>query len=300
MMAAIALVLVASACGQSHEPGQARTSKKRKRGAVRAASPPVAGGIRRGPSRGFVGVVVAREATDVAATVPGKVTKVHVRLGDRLEAKAPIATIDPRPIRDELAVARASLSAARADLNRAAVDRREAAERLRLRRSLKDNVSAEELTTAKYALEKAKARGQRARALVANHSAKIRQLERKLADAKIVAPFKGTVSTRYVDPGVVVSTGTRIVRLIASDELWVRFAVPAAQAGPMQVGAKVRVEIESMKTPIEATIKQVAPELDAVTQMILIEAAIKQPPELAGRLQSGLAAWVKLPRSATP
>lgn len=294
---ALAAALLALGACRDRGASGAEPTRHRERLRTTETSPPVAGGVRRGVSRGYVGVVVAREAADVAATVPGKVTKVHVRLGDRLEAKAPIATIDPRPIRDELAVARASLSAARADLNKANVDRREAAERLRLRRSLKDSVSTEELTTAKFALEKAKARGQRAKALVANHSAKIRQLERKLLDARIVAPFKGTVSTRYVQPGVVVTTGTRIVRLIASDELWVRFAVPAKEAGPMRVGAEVAVEVESMKTPLTATIKQVAPELDAVTQMILVEASVNQTKELEGRLQSGLAAWVKRPKN---
>src|SRR5690606_6798603 len=103
---------------------------------------------------------------------------------------------------------------------------------------------------------------------------RVQQLERALEETVITAPFAGTVSIRYADPGALVTRGAPVVRLIASDELWVRFAVPAEEAERYRVGDPVSVVLEPDDQQAEAVVRRIAPDLDPVTQMVLAEAEL--------------------------
>lgn len=79
--------------------------------------------------------------------------------------------------------------------------------------------------------------------------------------------------------------GQPIVRLISSDELFVKFAIPADQAGTLATGAEIDVILEAQQLRTRAVVRHVAPELDPVAQMILADADLLDAP--AG-LQSGM------------
>jgi RND family efflux transporter MFP subunit len=254
----------------------------------------LAGKPARATERGYIGVVIARDKVDVAAKQAGEVVEILVRIGDRVKAGAPLARLDQRPIREALAVTRAELEAARADLARARLEIEETKERLDRRQALAASVAREELESARYAMRRASAARDRADAEVGHQRARLQQLERQLTDATITAPFSGTIAMRYLDPGVIVAAGTPVVRLIASEDLWVRFAVPADHAGRLAVDAEVVVEIESIVTAVPAVVRQLSPELDPNSQMILVEAELAPEAALVGKIHSGLAAWVRL------
>src|SRR5690606_38362453 len=118
-------------------------------------------------------------------------------------------------------------------------DLTEAERRFQRREAMSDQVASEELDGARFAAERARAAVSEASAAVAEHRSRVQQLERALEETVITAPFAGTVSIRYADPGALVTRGAPVVRLIASDELWVRFAVPAEEAERYRVGDPV-------------------------------------------------------------
>src|SRR5688500_7779084 len=81
-----------------------------------ASAPPTAPtpAPRPAPAPDYLVVIVAEQAVDVAANLDGRLADVLVRIGDRVERDAPIASLDLRTLQSDLAVARAEVKAARA------------------------------------------------------------------------------------------------------------------------------------------------------------------------------------------
>jgi hypothetical protein len=135
----------------------------------------------------------------------------------------------------------ATLRSEKAALGQAQVDREEAASLLaRLEKLVAAGAATRgEVEDARFEYRRAKAAEARVAAVVAQWRTKRAQLERQLADTELRAPFSGTVAERYVDPGGMAGPGTPVVRLISSDALWVRFAVPPHDLQSLGVGTIV-------------------------------------------------------------
>jgi RND family efflux transporter MFP subunit len=240
------------------------------------------------PARGYVGVIVARNRSDVSSSVAGELTSIAVRAGDRVEAGAVLAIVDSSPLEREIGVARAELQGARSARTSAAVDLEEANERRARLDRIGDQVAAEVVgaeqgAAIRYSARRARAALGRAEAEVRRHQRRIALLEGRRTRTRVVAPFAGLVASRYLDPGAVIDAGEPIVRLIESDEPWVRFAVPPARASELTVGADVEVEVGARR--LRARVVQVAPEIDPIAAMVVVEARIEDGER--GLLRSG-------------
>jgi len=100
----------------------------------------------------------------------------------------------------------------------------------------------------------------------------VSQLGQQTADAEIRAPFDGIVTARYLDPGAHVTSTTPIVRIISASDLFVRFAVSVERARALRVGRPVLVT--GGAAPIHGAIEKVAPEIDAASRMVVVEARV--------------------------
>ncbi|WP_428263306.1 efflux RND transporter periplasmic adaptor subunit [Haliangium sp.] len=290
---ALALALAVGGCG---EPEQAASEAARADGgpAQPAATVTATG------ERGYVAVITAREATDVAAELAGRVKAVHVTLGDHIDAGQLMAELDDRPVREALTIAQANQRAARAALDQARVEVDEAARRLETERALmaRGTTSQAELDNATFAHEKALAARARVEAELAEKGAQVTTLQSRLAQTRVTAPYAGTVSVRYLDPGAIVSAGTPLIRLIASDELWVKFAVPSQDSQRVAVGQRVAVDIEPAALTVDAVVRHVAPALEPASQMIFAEAELVLGDDHSAQVKAGQAARVRPPARA--
>ena len=300
----IALVALVFACGERGEPDtpaeDAAVSPLSdilpSGSAEPAANDPLlqgAGGDRGGDAQRHIGVVVARENVDVAARHAGEVAEVYVRIGDEVQAGEPVARLNEDSLREALAVTRAELAAARAELAQARVDVRESQERSERRQEFRDNIPQEELEAARFAVQRAQAARNRARADVQRHQAQVAEIERQLQDAGILAPLPGTIATRYVDPGALVEPGAPIVRLIASEGAWIRFAVPPEVAASLDVAMEVEAEIESFGETLPAIVRQIAPQIDPQSRLVLVEAELRLD-DSSARVHAGLPVRVRV------
>jgi HlyD family secretion protein len=85
------------------------------------------------------------------------------------------------------------------------------------------------------------------------------QADRK--DLLVVAPFDGTVITRAVEPGEVVTAGTPIVTLLDLTKVYLRGFVPEGEIGRVAVGQPARVYLDSNPNePIDAYVSRADPE----------------------------------------
>jgi RND family efflux transporter MFP subunit len=242
------------------------------------APSPGAGEMGAGPGSaadGFLGVLLARHSVDLAPRSEGRLSAVHVRLGDAVPAGGLVATVDVPALRYDLGMARASLEAAKVDEQRAAIELAQAEELLKRRTSLSQSALAtgEELSSAGFQEKLARTRVEAARATLAERSARVGQLRQQNADAEIRAPFDGIVTARYLDPGANITSSTPIVRIISANDLFVRFAVPEERARALVVGNPVRVTAAA--STLRGKIEKVAPEIDAASRMVVVEAQVE-------------------------
>lgn len=250
------------------------------------------------PSGAHVGVIIAGEQTSVSPLIAGDLVAVHVRAGDRVEEGQPLATLDARRAGEELRIAEATLRSEEAALREVQVDREEGGRRFSRAQSLnKEGLASErELDDAQFQWRRSQAAEARRQAVVSQWKTKRGQLIRQLADTELRAPFSGVVAERYLDPGATAGPGSPVVRLISSDVLWARFAVPPEQLSQLSPGDKVVTRIESSTVSVPGTIRQVAPETDAASQLAFVDAELELStlaPELRAHLQVGAAAWVE-------
>ncbi|MEM9488112.1 MAG: efflux RND transporter periplasmic adaptor subunit [Myxococcota bacterium] len=287
----------ASEVGATVEPGGADIA----RSDTAAASITVLGTTASGSAlsgdrdRGYVAVLVAAEAVEVAALHDGILVEVRVRPGDRVSAGQVVARLDEAPMREALAVARGEREAARATVAQREIEVSEAERALAVsERLVGSGVSAQkELDDARFAVDKARSVRAAARAVLAQEDARIAQLSRRLREAAITAPIAGRISLRYLGPGTVVSPGTAVVRLIRTDTMWIRFAVPPERAGLFAIGDTVSAAFESPPLTLPAVVRNIAPELDPAARMLFVEAEMAVPEQHSERLRAGLPAWVR-------
>ena len=244
---------------------------------------------------GFLGVVVATHTVDLAPKVNGRVDAVHVRLGERVNTNAPIATLDTAALRHDLKMGEAKLAIARAEEAKAQIELRQLEEELEAFTALSQsgNVSAKELSSAQHRHQGAAASLEAARARVAEAEAQILQLKQTLADAYIRAPFAGVISDRFVDPGAMVGPLVPIARLVSADNLRVRFAVPEQSAGGIGPGTAVQADVGAAGTQLTAVVDRVAPEVDIASRMIIAEAKL-DPGETKKAIPSGTVVRVSI------
>jgi RND family efflux transporter MFP subunit len=250
------------------------------------------------PEAEYVGVIVAEKTASVTAQREGRLAEVKVRIGDRVTKGQSLAALDVRALRLDLDAARATADSARAESERARLDLAELREKAGRTGKLKEKeiISQEEASGSRYQEKQAEARWQRAKADAAGAEARARQVDVALTDAEIRAPFDGVVSARFVDPGATVSPATPIVRLIAADKLWVRFAVPEERARTLGAGTKVRVKVETLSTTFDGAVESISPEVDTASRLVFTEARLDIPDAWQKKVPPGVAVRVVVTR----
>lgn len=230
-------------------------------------------------ARGFVGVLTPKASKDAAAPFTSVVDKVLVKLGETVESGQPLAHLDERPLREELAIAQSELRQAKAEVSGAAVEARaRAADVQREQRALRNGVAtAADVSRARSEAGKAAANVERAVGAVKAQEARVAKLEAKLEDTTLKAPLAGKVALLFFSEGARVEEGASVVRVISSDELYVKFAIPADQR-VVKPSDEVEIVIEQDNLRMRGVVRNVAPGLDPVAQMVLADAEIPTPP----------------------
>ncbi|HEY0514219.1 MAG TPA: efflux RND transporter periplasmic adaptor subunit [Thermoanaerobaculia bacterium] len=285
------LLLTAAAAGCGHRDVRAaapsRPAPVPATTAAKTAPAPAAAASAQ-PRPGWLGVVVSRQSVDVKADSQGRLLSVQVSIGDRVKKGDVIATLDTSLAAQDLEMARSQLRGAQVDAQRASDEMNEALARNDRRQKNPDFFSKEDLAQAALQAKTATAAYEVARSRVSEQEARVRQLSTTLSRNEIRAPFEGRVAERFADPGAVVGPGTSVVRLISAGDLLVRAAVPPEEARRLKHGDPVAVTLRTLGFQLPGSIQRIAPEVDAASQMVLIEVHLAPTPDQESRLQTGL------------
>jgi multidrug efflux pump subunit AcrA (membrane-fusion protein) len=246
---------------------------------------------------GFLAALTPKQSADVMAPYTSASANLVVKLGDAVAAGQLVARLDDRQLRQELDAGRAQLRTAQAAVIQAEVDKR-GAEIVLAREKTAEAAgvgSRADLATATQAVARATAAVTVARATADERATRLAQLQAHLSEMTLVSPIAGRVALIYAQDGARVEEGRPVLRVI-SGGVFVKFAIPADKAGSVHPGDLVDVRLDRRPELVAARVGHVAPELDAVAQMIIADAdLVEQPPDL----QPGTVGRI-LPRPAHP
>lgn len=237
----------------------------------------------------FTGFVVTRNLY-MAAPTAGTINAVSVQRGQRVEAGAPLFSIDPTSLgaradqaaaqvdqseaslsADEAALnkSRADLAAAQVEMDRAAADlnRYLAAEREKT-----GSVAAQQIDQARAAAASAKrqrdavatgissaeARIAAARAQIQGSRAGVVDARRQLSQLAPVAPVAARVEDVMYQPGEWVAANAPVVSLASDDQIRVRFYVPQGMVNTYPPGTTVAIGCDGCPTGMIARVDYVA------------------------------------------
>jgi len=260
----------------------------------------------------MTGDIIPMMQVDIFPKVSGYLESINVRLGDMVRKGQLIAQIDKADYLHKVKEAEARVSYARSQLQEIETgtrieELRQAEEVVRQAESRFNNARIQreriealykrgviskkefDLSEMEYTISEAQLEASRehlkllkegARKEVREASqAKLKEAEATLAQeklklqyTKIIAPFSGEVSRRYVDEGALVSPSTPIVNLVHTDTLKVLANILEKDIPYLKKGMNVRVRVEAFTDKIfEGKIMHISSSLDLNTRTLQAE-----------------------------
>lgn len=243
------------------------------------------------------GVAVTATAEQVSALRGGRVERVAVAAGDRVQVGDLLVQLTSDPLQRELqaATSAAAVAAGEWSAQGAEVAR---LERERARREAHPQLFAREEREAHDALlQSARARLDAAAARRDEAVQRTAALDREQKSLRLLANTAGVVGKLRVQAGVVVPDGASLLEISAAAGTVFRFALPASRASALRVGDELCVlPADANAAPVPARLQRLSSNISDAAQIVVAEAAPSAP--LAADWQ-GLAIDV-LPLSLPP
>ena len=123
-------------------------------------------------------------------------------------------------------------------------------------------------------------------------------MKRQLKDARVAAPFAGTVGARQISPGQVISKTTLLTTLVDLDPVKVDFYVPERFLSQVQTGQRIEITVAAYPgRKFSGDVYFVAPQLDEATRRAQMKSRIANP---EGLLKPGMFANLELTLELRP
>ncbi|HEX2732453.1 MAG TPA: efflux RND transporter periplasmic adaptor subunit [Polyangiaceae bacterium] len=260
------------------EVKQQQVADKRTQDAERVASlvnaPPSVHVIALQPARWqphveFDGTLAAQQAASLSFKLPGKLSRVAVRVGDEVKTGALLASLDTREASAQVAASTAQVRAAEAQLALADDNQKRTTS---LVQSGSFAAAGAVQTEQQRALAQAQLDAARAQVSLAQVS---------LGQHTLVAPFAGTVTEAPDGVGAVVNPGQALFRVVNVKELKLSATVSESDANLLSVGTPVTLQTEKGK--VEGKISALLSALDERTRRVPVVADFDNP----GSLRAG-------------
>ena len=238
----------------------------------------------------YAGEVKARTESRLSFRVSGKMLKRFVDLGDTVKAGQVLAQLDAQDLRLGQDVARAAVAAAQASYEQNVAD-------FKRYKELNDKgfIGPAELERRDMALKTSKAQLDQAKA-------QSNVQGNQAAYASLVADAAGVITGVDLEPGMVVSAGTSVVRLAHDGPRDVVFAVPEDKVGLVKAlstqPGRFKVRLWGATTePLPAAIREVSAAADPMTRTFLIKADIGKAAVDGARLGQTATVSMELPQT---
>ncbi len=284
-------------CASSRPPGENATVV-----AASAAARPVAEPVNH-PAQAtapddlvVTGPVTMEQQLDVVAQRSGVIATLDADVDMGVRIGQLLARLDDRELADDRSAAEYKAKSIGADLKNweAEVEVRKAdlrrAEELR-----KDGINTQEaLDHVKYDLTATEYEVERQRGEMESAQAALRSLDMEMEKTRIVAPFDGEVSQRYVRKGQYLHIGDRLFQVTGNSPLEVRFTLRVQEGAALRRGSLVTVSATpDFQVTAPAAVTHLSPVVDPGSGTIEVTAVLSR--KIPGLLP-GMVATVRVPR----
>ena len=230
----------------------------------------------------LTGSIRPLEETVIYPRADGYVQKWLVDIGDKVKEGQTLAVIETPELDQQLDQARAQLAQAQAGVLQAAANHEFSKANLeRFKQLVPAGVASQQDLDKGQAQSSVDEAGVTvARAAVAVQEANMRRLTQLKGFANVTAPFAGTITSRTVDRGALVSSGnaTPLFKVAATDPARVLIQVPQDIASGIKndLASKVSVREFPGRT-FDGVVAHSAGALDPVTRTMLVEVRVPNP-----------------------
>jgi multidrug efflux system membrane fusion protein len=225
-----------------------------------------------------VGTVRARTSAVVAARIPGTVSALMVREGDRVRKGQVLARLDAQENAAASAVAGAGIEEAQRGLDEAGTRKKLADSTFeRYRKLFNEQAVTRQEFDIKQAEKDLAAQG------VARAEARLRQA---LAGSRaaltiegytqIVAPISGVVTSKPADLGASVFPAQPLMTIEDESSYQLELAVPESLAASLKPGVTVQVALDAMDSRIAARIAEIVPAADPLSRTFVAKIALNR------------------------
>lgn len=213
------------------------------------------------------GTVISRNDSRISAETDGRLTWV-ADVGTQIALGEPIATIDDADLRLELRDSQAQLESLKAQR------RYQTANLERLQRlASNNNASVNDIDEAQSTLDMTDQAIRRA-------DVAIDQIERRIEQTRVVAPFPGVVVERLVQVGEFVSRGAQVARLVDTENREIRARAPLNIAPYLREGLEVSIEHRAIESLSPVT--RIIPVGDERSRMFEVRISAANPSWVVG------------------
>ncbi len=194
------------------------------------------------------GQLQAIEIVDVVSPVAGQLSKVQLKVGDRVAQGQILATVRSHELLQRAQKIAAALETAKADLRQKDSRLTEAEKALQRAHELhsRDLIPARDLEEAEAARDTAHAQWALAHAQVAEQQAGLEQTRYLLGVAKLVAPVNGVVSRILAESGAHVQTSMPVFSIGAMEPLKVMIELPQTDLDFVRDGVAAQVRADAL------------------------------------------------------
>ncbi|MFC1797487.1 efflux RND transporter periplasmic adaptor subunit [Pseudomonadota bacterium] len=215
---------------------------------IRAVKTIVVGELASDEVRKFPGTIEPVESSQLSFEVDGIVQAVNVEVGDRFKKGDVLAYLDNQSYRLSVESAKAALSRAAAVLE----EKKSAFER-------ETRIQAEDPgATTQKAVDEARSAYESQVQEVTYSQAKLKLSQRDLAHTELIAPYNGTVSSRFVEPSEVASSGMHMLEVYSDAALQIAVSIPEQIIGDVQTGIEGVMVLNNLPDkPYVATVSEV-------------------------------------------
>ncbi|ALR07732.2 efflux RND transporter periplasmic adaptor subunit [Xylella fastidiosa] len=197
-----------------------------------------------------LGELRAVRQVTLSAEVAGRVSAISFKPGQRVKAGTVLVQLDDGPEQADLAAAKAAAAFAQQQFARAselAATGAQSREILQQRQAERDQTAAQ-----------------------------VQQLEARIRQKRIRAPFDGELGLRRIDLGQYLNPGEPAVTLTDLDKLYANFDVPQQELARVKVGQPVHVRIDTAGIePVQASISAIEPQVGRDTRNASIQAELE-------------------------
>jgi RND family efflux transporter MFP subunit len=201
-----------------------------------------------------VGTVRAKLHSVIEAKISGKIEKMLVVPGQNVKTGELLTQLDAREVQAQLDQALALRQQAQNDLKRAT-----------------DLIQQKILSQSEFDNAQSKFR-------VADAAAT--EAETLLGYTKVIAPFAGVITRKYVDVGDLASPGKPLLEMEDARDLRLEADVPEAVISHLTLGDKLGVRVSGVTNELVGVISEIAPSADSNSRTFLVKLDLPPTPGL--------------------